>query len=461
MPNSFHDSTPSSRSRTRDSENLRSHSSHRELRAREVASHAAELSNLLDKCKLLESTLKARDKEIHDLRKERDLLLEERKRMQRRMAQQEAAQATAVANALAAVTRSAPTPPPKPPKTRSSTMSRSHPEDSGSSSAESSPTPSSNKTYRTSTTSMTSIQGLPTFQDEYIAHLRSFDVFMTKTDSWSGAQVIQAVRDLNSEILQFSASLTELHYAIDTNNGGTRPVMHPNVLSQAKQNTATRLGVPFMHVLSTRDHSQDLSMLVQFALQATLCAIIDRTLTSFCVGFPAKYDALLNQLYLRMCSSEPQATSSRWRSMTHRYITTLFPTLEEQALDDLVDDALRWSMDILTLSGTPIPKDNLRNRFEPQLRRVAQSVLRIAAVTKEQVLSTNFEVISAEVGRDFERRRMVNLFDEYYTGGAKDGNGERVLCTTEVGLKCCSGDGVDERTLIQPTVILESVVQVI
>ena len=303
MRSSFHDSSPSStRSRTRDRDDLRSHSSHRELRAREVAAHAAELSSLLDKCKLLESTLKARDKEIHDLRKERDLLLEDRKRMQRRMVQQEAAQATAVANALAAA-RVAPTPPPKPPKNRPSTTSRSHPDDSGSSSAESSPSPSSYKTHRTSSTSITSIHGTPSFQDEYIAHLQSFDVFMTKTDSWSGAQVIQAVRDLNSEILQFSASLTELHYAIDASNGGKRPAMNPNILSQAKQNTATRLGVPFMHVLSTRDHGQDSSMLVQFALQATLCAIIDRTLTSFCVGFPAKYDALLNQLYLRMCAS--------------------------------------------------------------------------------------------------------------------------------------------------------------
>jgi len=304
MRSSFHDSSPSStRSRTRDQDSLGHHSSHRELRAREVAAHAAELSNLIDKCKLLESTLKARDKEIHELRKERDLLLEDRKRMQRRMVQQEAAQATAVANALATVARTAPTPPPKHSKSRSSTTSRAYPEDSSLSSAESSPTPSSHKTYRTSTTSVTSIQGGPTFQDEYIAHLQSFDVFMTKTDSWSGAQVIQAVRDLNSEILQFSASVTELHYAIDTSNGGKRPAINPNILSQAKQNTATRLGVPFMHVLSTRDGSQDSSMLVQFALQATLCTIIDRTLTSFCVGFPAKYDALLNQLYLRVSSS--------------------------------------------------------------------------------------------------------------------------------------------------------------
>lgn len=147
--------------------------------------------------------------------------------------------------------------------------------------------------------------------------------------------------------------------------------------------------------------------------------------------------------------------------MTHRYLTTLFPTLEEQALDDIVDDALRWSMDILTLSGTPIPKDNLQNRFGSQLRLIAHSALQIAAATKEQVLSTNFEVISAEVGRDFSRKHMVNLFDEYYNGGAKDGNGERVLCTTELGLRCFSANGIDERTLLRPTVTLESVVQII
>lgn len=304
MHNSFHDPSPSSsRSRTRDSERYRSHSSHRDYHSKEVAAHAVELSNLLDKCRLLESSLKARDKEIHDLRKERDRLLDERKRMQHKLTQQEAAQATAVANALAAAARSAPTPPPKPSKHRSSTSSRFHPEDSGASSTESFSTLSSKKTFRTSTTSMTSIHGLPTYQDEYTAHLQSFDVFMTKTDSWSGAQVIQAVRDLNSEILHYSASLTELHYAIESSHGGQRPAINPNVLSQAKQNTTTRLGIPLMHLLSTRGHTQDSSMLVQFALQAALCNIIDRTLSTFCVGFPAKYDALLSQLYLRMGSS--------------------------------------------------------------------------------------------------------------------------------------------------------------
>lgn len=126
-----------------------------------------------------------------------------------------------------------------------------------------------------------------------------------------------------------------------------------------------------------------------------------------------------------------------------------------------MDDALRWSMDILTLSGTPVPKDNLRNLFEPRLQRIAEVAIGIAAVTKEQVLSTNFEVIGIEVGRVFESKHMRNAFEDYYPGGTKEGTGERVLCTTEVGLKCFSGNGMDERTLVQPAVILESAVQFI
>jgi hypothetical protein len=149
---------------------------------------------------------------------------------------------------------------------------------------------------------MTSIHPLPTYQDEYIAHIRSFDVFMTKTDTWSGAQVIQAVKDLNSEIQQFTASLTEAHYAIHANTRGDPPQIDPNALTLAKRNTATRLGVPLMHLLSARDNSGDSSMLIQPALQAALCTIIDQTLSSFYIGFPAKYNTLLNHLYLHMSS---------------------------------------------------------------------------------------------------------------------------------------------------------------
>ena len=124
-----------------------------------------------------------------------------------------------------------------------------------------------------------------------------------------------------------------------------------------------------------------------------------------------------------------------------------------------MDDALQWSIDILTLSGTPIPKENLRRGFESRLQLIAHAALLIAKATKELVLSTNFEVVNVEVGSDYVRNRMTNVFDHYYPRGAEDGDGEKVLCTIEVGLRCFPANEVEERTLLKPAVILASFLQ--
>jgi hypothetical protein len=113
-------------------------------------------------------------------------------------------------------------------------------------------------------------------------------------------------------------------------------------------------------------------------------------------------------------------------------------------------------MDILTLTGVPVP--DFRDNFGPRLQLIAQSALRIAKATREQVLSTNFEVISAKAEEKFENTHMTNIFEDYEAEGAGARNGEKVLCTTEVGLRCSSGNGDDRRTLVQPEVVLESVV---
>lgn len=118
-------------------------------------------------------------------------------------------------------------------------------------------------------------------------------------------------------------------------------------------------------------------------------------------------------------------------------------------------------MDILTLSGTHVSKVDLKAEYLTQLELIAHTALRIAKATKELVLSTNFEVVNVEAGTDFTRNRMANVFDQFYPGGARDGSGEVVLCTTEVGLRCFSANEVEERTLLQPSVILVSFLHLI
>ena len=132
--------------------------------------------------------------------------------------------------------------------------------------------------------------------EEERAHLRGLDTFLTKVDRFSGAQIIQALQDLNSEILQFAASATEL-CTFDKYSRAT-----PARTTQATKETAARLGPSLARFLSSRDHAQD-PILVQLALQACVAICISRALGSFCFGFASKPNAVLSQIYVQMYSS--------------------------------------------------------------------------------------------------------------------------------------------------------------
>ncbi|KAH8099955.1 hypothetical protein BXZ70DRAFT_1000522 [Cristinia sonorae] len=345
-----------------------------------------------------------------------------------------------------------------------------------------------------------------TVESEQLAQLRSLDVFMTKTDGWSGAQVIQAVEDLNSEITHFAASATEScvferRGRKNRNSGDGRATPTRQAPTQDMLDTVPWLGPAFAKILAMRDHAQD-PMLVQLALQASLATCCARSLSLFCVGFPSKLDGLLSSVFGHMQSSEPQPTSSRWRALTHRSIRSLYPGLEEYAISELVTTMLRWSSSVFILSGcTSAPHNNHPKppsgkepivpvlhaaTLRAQLRRIAEAVCKLARVTREEILSTSFEVVSVECGGAFEEESMLNAFSDHHehltavngnrNGRAgKKGQGGNVLCTTELGLKCTTRKGksimavesdageqkedvFERRMLLPPKVVLDSAV---
>ncbi|EPQ52672.1 hypothetical protein GLOTRDRAFT_79797 [Gloeophyllum trabeum ATCC 11539] len=296
--------------------------------------------------------------------------------------------------------------------------------------------------------------------EEQRARLQSAETFMTKTDAWSGAQVIQAVQDLNSEVLQYAASAAELCLA----DYSAKPP--PAKCREATIATASRLGEGLARVLSTRNHSQD-PILVQFALQAAVIVCTARCFSSFCVGLPLKPDAFFAQIYLQIRSCEPQPVSSRWRALTHRYIHVLHPRLEEQAVEELVDVIFQLCADIMTAGKCSVSvssKEALKNRFAPQIRRIVQAACKLARVTKEEIMSTNFEFLTVDPGRPYDAEDMIDSFAEY--GAPTRG---RVLCTTELGVRCTTvrranegGKAVEARKmLLKPRAIFDSVIQVL
>jgi len=129
--------------------------------------------------------------------------------------------------------------------------------------------------------------------EEERTHMRGLDTFLTKIDRLSGAQIIQALQDLNSEILQYAASATEL-CTFDKYSRSS-----PSRTTQATKETATRLGASLARILSSRDHAQD-PILVQLALQGCVSTCIARALSTFCLGFASKPNTVLSQIYSQM-----------------------------------------------------------------------------------------------------------------------------------------------------------------
>lgn len=183
-----------------------------------------------------------------------------------------------------------------------------------------------------------------------------------------------------------------------------------------------------------------------------------------------QHNQYINNIYI----VEPQPTSSKWRALTHRHIHAIYPTLADYAMNDLCDTILRWSSDIFIVAGclsyetvSPTSRDGLRLRFGDQVRRISKSVTRLARVTREDIMSTCFDVITVNQNDAYDSNGMSDAFGDYV---ASEGP---ILATTELGLRCTTRlrgteslgahDDVtlEQRMLLQPKVVLESVLEVL
>ncbi|KAF8715582.1 hypothetical protein AX14_012577 [Amanita brunnescens Koide BX004] len=365
----------------------------------------------------------------------------------------------------------------------------------------------------------------PFITAEERARQRSSEAYLTRTDSWSGAQVLQALQDINSEILQFAASATEVCTFAPTPE--TRAILAPRS-AQAMHDTASRLGIKFARILSSSDHSQD-PLLVQWALQGSVALCIARALSAFCLGFPSDADSILSQIYKRMSLAEPQPTSSKWRALTHRNIHAVYPTLDEYAVQKLAEAIVRWSADVFVISGctsihgissptinspssssppnsrtlsaqpsiaslassaasttsakstistnaTTHLRESLKTHFGDQIRRLARSTTRLATTVREEILSTSFDVIAMDHTQNFNPATMYDYMAPHAqasNGASANGEtGTSVLATTELGLLCTTRIGnresvgdedvtIERRILLKPKVVLETVLEML
>jgi hypothetical protein len=192
----------------------------------------------------------------------------------------------------------------------------------------------------------------------------------------------------------------------------------------------------------------------------------------------------------------------------------------EYSVNELSDTILRWSVDIFVAAGWQSFSSStitsgtitaiLRNLYLDQIKRISRSVLRLAKVAREDIMSTTFEVVVADptqIFRDSSKSNSeidleldmddgmpnnsdkggLNMIDAFAEYGESKG---RVLATMELGLRCITrtvgagramkaigehinGNGAsssggdpdetrfEERMLLLPKVVLESVLEVL
>jgi uncharacterized phage infection (PIP) family protein YhgE len=124
--------------------------------------------------------------------------------------------------------------------------------------------------------------------------LRSLKSFLTKTDDCSGQQIVQAIHDLNTEILQLAAAVSD-EFPLTRRSPGLWKESHCEFIREA-------IGDGMLALLRDGDHEDDPTV-VQLAIQAWEVWCCRQVLDAFCAGAPPEVDRFLHDVFREMQSS--------------------------------------------------------------------------------------------------------------------------------------------------------------
>ncbi|KAF8486129.1 hypothetical protein DFH94DRAFT_170169 [Russula ochroleuca] len=175
--------------------------------------------------------------------------------------------------------------------------------------------------------------------------LRSHKSILTKTDGYSGQQMVQAVHDLNTEIFQLAAAVSD-EFPLTRRSHGLWKDSHCEFIREA-------IGDGMLALLRDGDHEDD-PTIVQLAVRAWEIWCCSQVFDAFCPGAPPEVDRFLHDVFREMQSSEPQATTSRWRTLTHMYARSVASAYNAPA--PVNPGSLTSSSLISPISLPPYPK---------------------------------------------------------------------------------------------------------
>jgi len=247
----------------------------------------------------------------------------------------------------------------------------------------------------------------------YTAELVSLRSFLSKTDAFDNAFIMQNVQDLNGQIQQFAANVADTFHA----DLRAAPEYRRKVAEMHSHFATVEqvVGGRMAELVMDSDHMAD-PMLLQYALQAWEVGCVSLVLDAFCFGTPELVDKTLSVVFQKMHVQEPIATAARWRALTHSYLkgqmspssgvlsppvtpNSSHPPLDfrEQRIQKHVDENLAGVHAILAIAGyhrsSSTLREKIRERYTPKLRLLCEEALKIANSLREAFMSQSMEIV--------------------------------------------------------------------
>lgn len=290
-----------------------------------------------------------------------------------------------------------------------------------------------------------------TLLNDRTRELRGAQAFLSTADTLSGAEVMRLVDELNQEIMQTAAFIS------DSFDFARKPE-HIDEIKEASRRTSELIGPAMTSLLSTVQHGED-PLLIQIALQAATVEFSRWIIMTWDFdGLQAEQP--LAEIYGDVRETESQAVSGRWRALTRSHAQKV-ALLEADVHSTMVAHISDTLVIVMIAAGCTKNYDDAYREFTMKFGERVSNIVRMAArlnkAMGEEVTSADLWPTHAVAGERFDTESMKD-FDE--GSGAQSGV---VLCTTALGLqrseKIGNGEGAESRTftLAKPKVALEAI----
>jgi len=254
------------------------------------------------------------------------------------------------------------------------------------------------------------------------------------------------VRDLNENIFQAAATLTEEWEKL-VSMQSTRVVMTEETLNAFSQF--------YGRTLTHRAFNLDPAA-VNYLVQSCLCYLAAQITSGWRRGHDDGGElGILRSVYEHLSTSEAQAISARWRSLTHNHLSKPSSPYDSTSITNYVANTLMITGSFQSIQHSV---DFVKAKASNRIETICQVASRLESVFIVDVTSTDMYLRCEEPGTAFDNTTMSKEFES--DGPSSPQRRDEVAGTTAVGVVKrvwgWRGEGMRMEVLLKATVVLEA-----